>query len=178
MFWVLINMQYIEIKGHCNFTFLSHSSETICVRGSICVWCVCVCMCTCLERENTNEVYVLIFGESVRRIYKNHLHYFFRFSINCKVFQNRHLWKRFNNMCFLVLLENSVRLCIDMLSAGIGCRNHQGNVSSALSGVMSVMRILQPDLLDIPLWLGGDGGWQPCWWLSPDPHPLCDCASG
>lgn len=39
-------------------------------------------------------------------------------------------------MCFLVLLENSVRLCIDMLSAEIGRRNHQGNVSSPLSGVI------------------------------------------
>ena len=125
-------MQYLEIKGHCNFIFLSHSSETICVRGSICVVCVRVCV----WRERTQRRYVLTFGESVWRIYKNHLHYFCRFSINRKVFQNRHLWKRFNNMCFLVLLENSVRLCIDMLSAGIGRRNHQGNVSSALSGVM------------------------------------------
>ena len=34
---------------------------------------------------------------------------------------------------------------------------------------------LQPDLLDIPLWLGGDGGWQPYWWLNSDPHPLWLC---
>ena len=44
--------------------------------------------------------------------------------------------KKVQQYVLSVLLENSVRLCIDMLSAGIGRRNHQGNVSSAVSGVM------------------------------------------
>lgn len=52
MFCVLINMQYLEIKGHCNFIFLSHSSEAICVRGSICVVCVRVCVRASGEREH------------------------------------------------------------------------------------------------------------------------------
>lgn len=107
-------------------------------RSNMCTWeYLCrACARACVWRERTQTRYVLTFGESVWRIYKNRLHYFCRFSINCKVFQNRHLWKRFNNMCFLVLLENSVRLCIDMLSAEIGRRNHQGNVSCPLSGVI------------------------------------------
>ena len=63
-------MQYLEIKGHCNFIFLSHSSETICVRGSICVVCVHVCICACmhLQRENTKEVCVDIWGICVKDI--------------------------------------------------------------------------------------------------------------